>query len=35
MPVMAACRAEGDALEQLVDDSAWPIPKYRELLWIY
>jgi len=35
VPVMAACRAEGDALEQLVDDTRWPLPKYRELLWIY
>ncbi len=35
VPVMAACRAESDALEALVDDARWPIPKYRELLWIY
>ena len=35
VPVMAACRAEGDALEQLVDDGRWPLPKYREMLWIY
>ncbi len=35
VPVMAACRAEGDALEQLVDDELWALPKYRELLWIY
>ncbi len=35
VPVMAACRAEGDALEQLVDDAEWSLPKYRELLWIY
>ena len=35
MPVMVACRAEGDALERLVDDSLWSLPKYRELLWIY
>ena len=35
VPVMAACRAEGDALEKLVDDALWPVPKYRELLWIY
>ena len=35
VPVMAACRAEGDALELLVDDRLWPLPKYRELLWIY
>ncbi len=35
VPIMSACRAEGDALENLVDDSHWPLPKYRELLWIY
>ncbi len=35
VPVMAACRAEGDALESLADDAEWPMPKYRELLWIY
>ncbi len=35
VPVMNACRAEGDALEQLVDDDRWALPKYRELLWIY
>ncbi|MDL2285543.1 glutamine synthetase III [Desulfovibrio sp. OttesenSCG-928-F07] len=32
LPVMKACRAEGDALETVVDDSLWPLPKYRELL---
>lgn len=35
VPVMAACRAEGDAVEQLADDTRWPVPKYREILWIY
>lgn len=35
VPVMAACRAEGDAVEQLADDTRWPVPKYREMLWIY
>lgn len=34
IPVMEACRAEGDALEGIVDDALWPLPKYRELLWI-
>ena len=24
-----------DRLEQLVDDSRWPLPKYREMLFIY
>ena len=23
-----------DALEEIVDDNVWPMPKYRELLWI-
>ena len=35
VPVMAACRAESDALEALMDDVRWPLPKYRELLWLY
>ena len=35
LPAMAACRAEADTLELLVDDTLWPLPKYRELLWIY
>ena len=35
VPVIAACRAEGDALEKLCDDTRWPLPKYREMLWIY
>ncbi len=34
LPVMEACRAEGDALETVVDDAIWPLPKYRELLSI-
>ena len=24
-----------DALEHLVDDARWPLPKYREMLFIY
>ncbi|MDL2210015.1 glutamine synthetase III [Desulfovibrio sp. OttesenSCG-928-O18] len=35
VPAMRACREEADALEVLVDDALWPLPKYRELLWIY
>ncbi|CAK7072835.1 MAG: Glutamine synthetase [Desulfovibrio sp.] len=35
VPVMEACRAEADELETLVDDELWPLPKYREILWIY
>ena len=32
---MAGVRDAVDALEQEVDDSAWPLPKYGELLFIY
>ncbi len=35
VPLMQACRVDGDALEMLVDDNLWPMPKYREMLWIY
>ncbi len=24
-----------DALERIVDDDKWPLPKYREMLFIY
>lgn len=30
---IAKCRLHVDALEPLVDDFLWPIPKYNELLW--
>ncbi len=33
MPLMGKCRAHADALEGLVDDKLWPLPKYNELLW--
>ena len=32
---MASLRHTVDALERLVDDSRWPLPKYREMLFIY
>ena len=32
---MNALRRTVDALEYLVDDSRWPLPKYREMLFIY
>ena len=32
---MAALRKVVDHAEQIVDDSAWPLPKYREMLFIY
>ncbi len=28
-------RSTVDALEELVDDSRWPLPKYREMLFVY
>jgi glutamine synthetase len=30
----SAIRRPIDKLEEIVDDSMWPMPKYRELLWI-
>jgi glutamine synthetase len=30
---MAAVRASSDALELLVADDSWPLPKYREMLF--
>ena len=33
LPLMAACRAHADALEGMVDDVMWPLPKYNEMLW--
>ena len=30
---MAATRVASDALELLVDDELWPLPKYREMLF--
>ncbi|MPN47859.1 Glutamine synthetase [bioreactor metagenome] len=31
----AALRVSADRLEKLVDDELWPLPKYREMLFIY
>ncbi|MDR3205142.1 MAG: glutamine synthetase III [Deltaproteobacteria bacterium] len=33
LPLLTKIRAEVDALELLVDDAEWPLPKYGELLW--
>lgn len=33
-PAMEEVRAAADALELIVDDQYWPIPKYRELLFM-
>ncbi|MGE0144342.1 MAG: glutamine synthetase III [Planctomycetota bacterium] len=35
IPAMKALRETCDALEILVDDDLWPLPKYRELLFIH
>ena len=32
---MAALRKEVDALESEVADEKWPLPKYREMLFVY
>jgi glutamine synthetase len=33
-PYLESIRYHIDKLEQIVEDSAWPLPKYRELLFI-
>lgn len=35
IPTMNTARVFADELEQLVDDSLWPLPKFREMLYIY
>ena len=35
LAAMAAVRTAVDALEHEVDDSRWPLPKYREMLFVY
>ncbi|MBI2899172.1 MAG: glutamine synthetase III [Planctomycetes bacterium] len=35
LPAMEAVREAADALELLVDDEWWPLPKYREMLFVY
>ena len=35
LAAMASLRAAADALEHDVDDSLWPLPKYREMLFVY
>jgi glutamine synthetase len=32
-PLMDKIRDNADALELMVDDEMWPLPKMRELLW--
>ena len=33
-PAMAAARAVADKLERIVPDDLWPLPKYREMLFV-
>ena len=35
IPAMNEVRAAADELEIIVDDSLWPLPKFREMLYIY
>jgi glutamine synthetase len=35
VPAIARLREIVDALEVLVDDELWPLPKYRELLFVH
>jgi glutamine synthetase len=35
VPAMDLVRAAADALEMMVDDAYWPLPKYREMLYIF
>ena len=35
LPGMLAVREAADLLERLVDDDLWPLPKYREMLFIH
>ena len=32
---LAEARSAADALEAVLDDKAWPLPKYREILFVY
>jgi len=34
LPAMEQVRDAADFLERLVDDSLWPLPKYREMMFI-
>ena len=35
VPQLASLREAVDAMELLLDDALWPLPKYREMLFIY
>jgi glutamine synthetase len=34
VPAMARLREVADGLEAMVDDACWPLPKYREMLFL-
>jgi glutamine synthetase len=34
MGLMGELRAAADTLETLVDDAAWPLPTYQEMLFV-
>jgi glutamine synthetase len=34
VPAMAALREAGDAIEVLTPDDLWPLPTYREMLFV-
>ena len=34
VPAMASLREAGDAIESLVPSNDWPLPTYREMLFI-
>jgi glutamine synthetase len=35
LPAMSEVREAADLLERLVDDDLWPLPKYREMLFVH
>ena len=35
IPAMDEVRVAADELEVMVEDSLWPLPKFREMLYIY
>lgn len=35
VPAMVRVREAADGLEQVVDDDLWPLPKYRELMFVH
>ena len=35
IPAMNDVRKVADELELIVDDALWPLPKFREMLYIY